>query len=175
VLPHRLPRLATALVAGIALLICSNAAAAAPPTPPGVQTAIDAQLAAHPGGTQVNATEISYNGGAVIITFAAPRTALAATTDCPSGSICVYDNLNYAYPRFRITSCGWYDLAAWDWNDRTESAYYNMSSGSAAFLDHGATASHDSDRILFTLSTSSRGKSSVYPYLNRVDHVSRPC
>lgn len=139
-----------------------------------VQAQIDAHLAAYPGGKQINATEVSYAGGTFVITFVRPAMSSLAA-DCPAGWFCFYDGLNYSYPRGKLASCGWQDLATWGWLDRTESAYYNMSSGSVDFINHGANPNHANDDVIFWVGVTKRGISDVYPYRNAADHVQRFC
>lgn len=175
--PHRLASLVVAIAAGIATIAAigtspasADALAASP-----VQAQINQHLAAYPGGKQINATEVSYAGGRFVITFARPAGASTlVTADCPWNWFCFYDNLDFGYPRGKLSDCGWQDLYWWGWQDRTESAYYNMPSGSVAFIDHAGGTGHSNDPTLFTLSTSKRSLAQV-PYPNRADHVNRSC
>jgi hypothetical protein len=171
-------RIPWSLVVGIgiaALLFCMPVGmASGAPGPVTVQQQIDAHLRAYPGGEQINANEISYNDGAFVITFTRPVGAFAAP-DCPSGYYCYYDGINYTYPRGRLASCAWQDLAWTGWNDRTESVHFNKASGAVSFLNHGSVPSHDSDRVLFTVNTSVRLRSDVAPYRNMADHVRPTC
>jgi hypothetical protein len=163
-------------VAGVALTVIALAmpSAAAPPSTTPLQAQINAHLAAYPGGTQIGATEISYADGKFIMTFVAAEKSTSAA-DCPSGWFCFYDQVNYGYPRGKLSSCGWQDLSWWGWQDRTESVHYNMSSGSVAFLNHWTAPDHSFDYILFSISTSSRTDNDVSPYRNMADHVYRYC
>ncbi|MFC7245304.1 peptidase inhibitor family I36 protein [Catellatospora aurea] len=177
-IPHRIARALAIAAATAALSVPPTAALAAAPEPT-LQHQIDGYLAAHPGGTQINATEISYSQGKFVVTFGTrPNRAAAAAgpvADCPSGWFCFWDQPDYAGLRGRLSSCGWQDLATWDWNDRTMSAYYAMGSGSAQFLNHAAgTSAHTRDTVLFTISTSKRGLRLV-PSPGMADHVNRIC
>ena len=164
-----------AVLAAVGLIIIAFAmpSAAEPPTTP-VQAQINAQLAAYPGGTQINATEISYANGKFIITFVPAGTSINAA-DCPSGWFCFYDQVNFGYPRGKLSDCGWQDLAWWGWQDRTESVHYNMSTGSVSFINHGSAADHSFDVTIFGVSTSVPTDNDVSPYRNQADHVYRFC
>jgi len=165
------------LLALLMVLLAATPAEAAPPPhpqPPTVQQQIDQQLIRAPGGVQINANEVSYAGGRFVITFVATaNTSVGA--DCPSGWFCFYDRVNYGYPRGKLSSCGWQDLAWWAWNDRTDSVHYNLSSGSVAFINHGSYADHSGDVVLFSVGASNRYLSDVAPYRNMADHVYRYC
>jgi hypothetical protein len=137
-----------------------------------IQRQVVAYLASHPGGRQINTTDIEYGNGAFIVSVvrAAPAVA-AATADCPSGWFCFYDNINFGYPRGKLSDCGFQDLGTWGWRNRTESVDYNMSSGSVTFINEtGAT-----DTSLFSVSTSRRTIADVTPYRNMADYVYRFC
>jgi hypothetical protein len=139
-----------------------------------VQRSIDAQLAAYPGGKQINATEVAYANGAFIITFARPVGVSATSSDCPSGWFCFYDHVSFGYPRGRLSDCGWQDLAWWGWQNRTESVAYNLSVGSTVFLGHGGT-DHSGDYRVFEVGTANRAIADVAPSRNDADHVYRIC
>lgn len=140
-----------------------------------LQTEINAYLAANPGGKQINATEISYSGGTFIVTLGR-TTSLSLVADCPAGWFCFYDATDYNGARGRLSSCGWQDLARWNWNDRVVSAYYNTQKGGYVdFLDHAAGYTvHTYDTKLFTISATSVGLRLV-PYPYRADHVNYHC
>ncbi|HEU4422904.1 MAG TPA: hypothetical protein VFR67_10280 [Pilimelia sp.] len=166
----RLRRCLPAVLALLALILPTSAAAAAPPSSDAVQRQVDAYLAAHPGGVQINRTEISYGDGAFVVTVVRPAGTFG-TPDCPGGWFCFYDRTNFNYPRGKLSDCGWQDLGWWGWRNRTESVHYNMSVGSVVFIDEtGAT-----DTKLFTASTTRRTIADVYPYRNRADYVFRYC
>ncbi|MFK3981847.1 hypothetical protein ACI2K4_15910 [Micromonospora sp. NPDC050397] len=163
----------TAIVAAVAALTPATAAPpdSAPPTP--VQREIDKHLAAYPGGEQTGPAEISYAGGAFRITFEPPN-GIMGTPNCDLGWFCFYDGVNYTYPRGQLSDCGWQDLAAWGWHDRTESVHFNASSGSVAYLNHSG-AGHAGDAHLFSSSTANRTDNDVSPWRNQADHVNRYC
>lgn len=165
------------------LLSTATAGAAAPAdTSAGraaaLQRQVDAYLAAHPGGKQINETEIAYGGGAFIVAVApapggsgaAGDVVTLASPDCPSGWFCFYDGVNFTYPRGRLSDCGWQDLGWWGWRNRTESAHSNTS-GTVYFL--GETG--DTDTIYFSVSPSRRSIADVSPNRNRADYVYRQC
>jgi hypothetical protein len=163
----------TATVAAL-VIVFSVAVTAAPAAGVAVQKQIDSHLRKYPGGKQINATEISYGDDALVMTFVRPAGVFAAA-DCPSGSFCYYDGINFNYPRVRTSTCAWQDLAWSGWHDRVESVHFNKSSGAVAFLNHGAVPSHSSDRVLFTVSTSVRVRADVNPYRNMADHIQPTC
>jgi len=139
------------------------------------QIAVNAQLAAAPGGKQISPTEVSYAGGAFVVTVVrTDNTSVGA--DCPPGWFCFYDRVNYGYPRGKLSSCGWQDLAWWAWNDRTESAHYNLSTGSVSFINHGMWTDHSDDRVVFSVGAGNRYLSDVGSgNRNIADHVYRFC
>jgi len=174
------PRYAT-LLAALALTLLGTALpspAPAQPAEPGddVQAQIDAQLKAFPGGVQTGPYEVSYDNGGFVITFARSDLATAGVADCPRGWFCFYDAVNFGYPRGKLSDCGWQDLARWGWSNRTESAQYNISSGSVAFIDHDEEYPyHEHDVALFGMGTTQPMIYDAYPYRNIADHVMRYC
>ncbi|WP_345535044.1 peptidase inhibitor family I36 protein [Phytohabitans rumicis] len=168
----RFSAMGTAIFAAL-VIVFSVAVPAAPAADGAVQKQIDSHLLKYPGGKQINATEISYGDGMLVMTFVRSAGIFAAA-DCPSGSFCYYDGINFNYPRVRTSTCAWQDLAWSGWHDRTESVHFNKA-GSVAFLNHGAVPSHTSDRVLFSLSASVRTKADVIPYRNMADHIQPTC
>lgn len=140
-----------------------------------LQAQITRYLADNPGGKQINGSEVSYEDGKFIVTFGVQAPSSGLVPDCPAGSFCFYDQPDYQGSRGRLSGCGWQDLAMWGWNDRIESAYYNMSSGSVDFINHVGPADHVGDLPLFSLSPTRRGLQTVHPYPNTADHVYRHC
>jgi ABC-type glycerol-3-phosphate transport system substrate-binding protein len=177
--PTRRParrNVSAALILALLLVGAPGAAHAGPSGDPAsadpIEQLIEAYLAAHPGGVRINETELAYDGGTFIVGVA-PSTGVAmfAAPDCPNGWYCFYDGTNYAYPRGRLSDCGWQDLGNWGWRNRIESAHYNLSYGNTTFLDEtGAT-----DTKLFVISTSARTIADVSPHRNRADYVYRAC
>ncbi len=157
-----------------ALLAMAPASAAASPARTATTDRVAAYLAAHPGGKVINANEISYGGGRFIVTVVGPS-ATAAWADCPASWFCFYEHTSYGYPRGKLQDCGWQDLAWWGWQDRVESAYYNLLNGSTSFIHHTPGTSHGQDYVIFTISVMRRGIPDVYPYRNMADYVYRSC
>ncbi|HCT76338.1 MAG TPA: hypothetical protein DGT23_07065 [Micromonosporaceae bacterium] len=163
-----------ALLAAAMVLANPGTAGQAAPAP-SIQAQIDAHLAAYPGGKQINATEVSYAAGGFVITFARTQPGITGIADCPSGWFCFYEHTNFGYPRGKLSSCGWQDLAWWGWHDRTEAVHYNQYGGSVVFISHTGPPDHSGDYGLFSVSPSRRTISDVYPYRNMADHVYRFC
>ncbi|MGN9808195.1 hypothetical protein ACTMSW_02390 [Micromonospora sp. BQ11] len=124
-------------------------------------------LAAHPGGTVLNDNEVSYHGGALVVTLRAP-VGTYGFADCPWGWFCFYEWPNYGYPRGKLSSCGWQNLATWQWQFRVESAHYNLGSGYVAFR-------YGYDTELFRVSASNRVRSDAAPWRNWANYVYRYC
>ena len=122
-------------------------------------------LAAHPGGTPLNDNEISYAGGALVVTLAAPP--MADALDCPAGWFCFYDRPGYGYPRGKLSSCGRQNLATWGWQYRTESAYYTPARGSVRF--------YYNNQLLYELTAGQPNKPDFWPYRNLANYVERVC
>lgn len=166
-----LRRFAAACAAGTTLLMLTTGAAIAVPAADStVQAKVDAWLAAYPGGRQISATDIAYDGGRFVVSLAPAGGLISAEPDCTAGWFCFYDGVNFTYPRGRLSDCGLQDLARWGWRNRTESAHYNMSTGSTAFINDAAT-----DTVLFTIGTSRRTIADVGSARNRADLVYRSC
>lgn len=140
----------------------ASAAVPAAPVSPGAA----AYLAAHPGGTVTGRDEISYDGGRFVVTITPPEHT-TAWVDCPSGWFCFYDRPDYGYPRGKLSSCGWQSLATYGWQDRVESAYYNLTRGSVQFFDYGAP--------LFSVGVGYRSIAYVGSSMNRATDVYRYC
>ncbi|WP_426514432.1 peptidase inhibitor family I36 protein [Dactylosporangium sp. McL0621] len=151
----------TPIVRILAVLALAGAAAGAAP----VAADAAAYLVVHPGGRLIGG-DIAYGGGAFVVTLhAPPRTD--ALIDCPSGWFCFYDRPDYGYPRGKLSDCGWQSLAWWGWQDRVESAYYNLSRGSVQFLDGGTG--------LFQIGTAARAIGDAGSGRNRATDVYRYC
>jgi hypothetical protein len=163
-------RRAIAVAAALVLLLAAPVRPAA--ADPGGLSA-DEYLAKYPGGTKISSTEVSYSNGAFIVTTRRSA-AILVGPDCPSGWFCFYDGVNYGYPRGRLSSCGWQDLAWWAWNDRTESVHYNLNSGTVWFINHVGSG-HSGDFNVFDVGVGRRTRSDVAPYRNIADHVNRIC
>ncbi|MFG1609581.1 peptidase inhibitor family I36 protein [Actinoplanes sp. NPDC049265] len=135
-----------------------------------LQAQIDRQLQVVPGGEQTAVNEVSYGGGRFVVTYARPGATQLEAPDCPSGSFCFYDSLNFVYPRGRLSDYGWQDLATWNWQDRTESVH-NMTNTGVVFQNH-TSGGHGNDQVLFCQRALSADPN-VYPYANVADHVHR--
>jgi hypothetical protein len=160
------------MAAAMAILLHLNAPAqAAAEISADVQVQIDAHLAAYPGGTQISPTEISYGGGAFIMTFERPKISIEGSPDCPRGWFCFYDYVNYGYPRGKLSDCGKQDLGTWGWRNRTESVHHNQSSGSVVFIDLRGGLEY----YMFSVSPSKRTIGDVYGFRNLADLVLRFC
>jgi len=95
-------------------------------------------LARHPGGRLVNAYEVSYGGGAFVVTLRSPAKADAAP-DCPANWFCFWDETSYNGYRGKLSSCGFQSLVPYYWDYRVASAYYNLGQGAVQFRN-GSTA-----------------------------------
>src|SRR5688500_8971537 len=145
----------------LTLLLPSTPATAGPPN-----SAVLAYLVANPGGVPLGDNEISYAGGRFVVTLTRPANALAGA-DCPSGWFCFYDRPSFGYPRGRLSDCGSQDLSIWNWQYRTESAHYNITSGRTVFL-YNSTA-------LFEVGSGNRTRADAAPYRNWANRVHRYC
>jgi hypothetical protein len=145
-----------------------------------LQAQIDAHLARAPGGVQINENEISYDGGRFIMTFAKPGQQVGtdptvqASSDCTFAWYCFYDGINFTYPRGRFSDCGWQDMSAWGWHDRTESVAQNLLGTWIQYLNH-TTGGHGNDVHLFFTDTLFEEIPDVAPYRNMADHGVRHC
>ena len=151
------------------LLVVVSAPAPAPAAPPGRAVAgrlLANYLASHPGGTVLNDNEISYGGGAFVVTLRAPAGTFGVA-DCPWGWYCFYEWPNYGYPRGRLSSCGRQNLATWQWQFRVESAHYNLGTGHVTFYYYGDA--------LFRVGVGSRMRTDAYPDRNWANYVDRYC
>ncbi|MFC6017154.1 hypothetical protein ACFP2T_13180 [Plantactinospora solaniradicis] len=166
-IPRRCFAALSSLVVVVAVAIPATPAASSSVRPAGAQKVISEYLSAHPGGVVINDNEISYDGGRFIVTLTRPAHTRAAVADCPLGWFCFYDRTGYGYPRGRLSDCGRQNLATWGWQLRVESAHYNLSSGSVAFLYSGSR--------LFSVGAAARALGDVAPYRNWATHVDRYC
>lgn len=150
-----------------------------------LQQQVRTQLKLYPGGVQTAHNEISYNEGRFVITFAEPRNTTDARTvgilgspDCPSGWFCFYDNLNYGYPRGKLSDCGAQDLSPYNWGDRTESMHNNTSSEVSYWNHigafHGYFSIEPPDDPVSYLDPGSYENTNSEDR-NKVDHVLRLC
>ena len=119
------------------LVLLGIATVAAPAAAAPVSAGAAAYLAAHPGGKLVGANDISYDDGRFVVTIAPPEHT-TAYVDCPKGWFCFYDRPDFGYPRGKLSSCYGQSLTTYGWQDRVESAYYNLDRGYVWFFDYGA-------------------------------------
>ena len=144
-------------------------------TPAQLQRQVDLQLKLAPGGRQTAANEVSYAGRRFVVTFAEPGAVkLAAAADCPSGWFCFYDNVNFGYPRGKLSSPDWQDLSWWGWQDRTESTHNNTGKN-VTYLGHydaGNTGNGHRLDVPFWVDAPYSARASVSPR-NAADHVNR--
>lgn len=125
-----------------------------------------AYLARHPGGQLLNSHEVSYDDGAFVVTLG-PDNGVAAAPDCPSGWFCFWDGTSYSGPRGKLSSCGWQNLATYDWEYRVASAYYNLDRGAVQFR-YGNTG-------LFQVGVSARSIPNAGAYKDLATTVYRYC
>jgi hypothetical protein len=157
------------------------AAPVAVPAQPGVkiqdiQDLIDEHLLLYPGAVQTGLFQITYSNPTFVMDWLPIDLGINGLPDCPSGWFCFYTYTNYGYPRGKLSSCGWQDLAQWGWQNRVESAHYHMSSGSVSFINHASGEStHNFDVYAFGVGTSQTTLADSYPYRNTADHVQRYC
>ncbi|BCB91317.1 peptidase inhibitor family I36 protein [Phytohabitans suffuscus] len=171
----RIAALTGAVAAGLVAASTAPPANAVPPGDP-IQQQINDHVRKYPGGTRIGNTQVSYDKGALVLNFdERPPSAAAAPSSCPKERVCLYTGASYGGQRADLNVCGWYDLAARGWHDRTWSVYYNKARGEMAFDNHGAVPSHASDTFLFGVGSSRRAAPSLGSYGGRADHVRPVC
>ena len=164
----------SALIVAVAVMVAAPTVPATAAAYPELNAATAAYLATHPGGVPLDSNEISYSGGTFVVTVTPPL-GPSFYPDCPAGWFCFYQYTYYGYPRGRLSSCGWQDLATWGWQNRVESAYYNLLNGATSFIQHSPGTSHIQDYTLFTIGVGLRGIVDVAPYRQMADYVYRYC
>ncbi|GII59816.1 hypothetical protein Pth03_82050 [Planotetraspora thailandica] len=80
------------------------------------------QMKIAPGGKQTSINEVSYNNGKFVVTYALPGQRALGVADCPAGWFCFYQDINFGYPRGKLSDCGWQDLRTYGWGNRISSA-----------------------------------------------------
>ncbi|MEV0648934.1 hypothetical protein AB0I28_27145 [Phytomonospora sp. NPDC050363] len=132
---------AAIVIAGITVVGGQPAAAAEPETGSSVQAQIDAVLAQHPDGKQINTNQIAWENGTVILTIPMDGQRAAygpgeqgvrkdGRPDCPYYWTCVYKDENYNDRRLQFSHCGYIqDLGGYGFNDQTTSWHNNQSGG----------------------------------------------
>jgi len=97
-------RLAVVMAAAIVLVgLGAVPASAVTQGEGGLQAQIDAALVGHPGGVQISATTISWDGGAMLLTF--PSATSRAVGACATGSYCAFSAINYTGTKLTFTGC----------------------------------------------------------------------
>ncbi|MEN3537848.1 peptidase inhibitor family I36 protein [Microbispora sp. ZYX-F-249] len=136
------------------------------------------QLKIAPGGIQTSRNEVSYDNGRFVVTYALPQQVAAGTADCPSGWFCFYDGANFGYPRGKLSSCWWQDLATYGWSDRTSSVD-NGDTNAIGYINHddgGNPANgHSDDDPLFWDQWNESIAYLAPDHNNKADHVYRYC
>ena len=94
------PILATAALIALAILAPTSAHA----TGDTLQDRVDQVLEDYPGGTQIGAGEISWNGGEIVLTLAG-GVSLASVGSCATGSFCAYTGTSLSGTRISFTNC----------------------------------------------------------------------
>jgi len=93
----------TFAVASVLLILGAAPVSAVSSADAGIQARIDEVLAEFPGGTQISATTVSWDGGAILLTFPSPNTR--AIGSCATGSYCAYSSTNFSGTRLAFTGC----------------------------------------------------------------------
>ncbi|MFG2037237.1 hypothetical protein [Dactylosporangium sp. NPDC048998] len=108
-------KLAGVLAAATALLaVSAGAASAAPAGNAALQQRVDSVLAAIPGGTQVSATEIRYDG--LTVKFSTQSTATVSKETSSLALTCAYGHLCFTVngnTNFDFVACKTWDLTNW--------------------------------------------------------------
>lgn len=103
---RKLTATATGALAAALLLLATPLAASADPDPD-LQHRTDAVIEEF-GGTQTGPGEVTWDGGAVVLTLAADDArgpGTLAVGSCPSGSYCAYSLAGYFGSRLTFTTC----------------------------------------------------------------------
>lgn len=102
------PFLATATLILAALIAAVNspsgAYASTSDDSASVQERIDEAMKVRPGGTQISATEVSWEDGAVILTVDDGASSRAIGS-CATGAFCAWDGANLTGSKLSFTSC----------------------------------------------------------------------
>ncbi|WP_344053944.1 peptidase inhibitor family I36 protein, partial [Planotetraspora silvatica] len=129
------------------------------------------QMKIAPGGKQTSLNEVSYDNGKFVVTYALPGQQVAlGVADCPSGWFCFYENINFGYPRGKLSSCGRQDLATWGWRDRISS----VDNSTTSSVDYWEALNWETDLYLFT-NYNPGPLSYLYDFNDRADVVFRNC
>ncbi|MFC5187616.1 peptidase inhibitor family I36 protein [Actinomadura harenae] len=134
--PRTLTRtLPLALIASTAILTGTSTAFAATPTPgtpDSIQTEINDQLRAHPGGVQTGPNEITYKNGKVILSIPSNPTVVDT---CASGAYCFFDGPDFTGRMLTFRDCGgWQYLTDYGFGNKT-SSWTNLSKNTVKVYD----------------------------------------
>ena len=95
----------------VTLLLSAAPASAATFSDDELQDRVDAVIAEY-GGVQTGENEVSWDGGAIVLTIAAgdgsaTRSDMSAQAvgDCPTWSFCAYSGYSYSGSRLQFTAC----------------------------------------------------------------------
>ncbi len=98
-----------AVLTGLALAIAAPAAANADPLSgsDALQQRVDAVLAKFPGGTQIAPNEVSWDGGATILTRAGDGTGIHPDSvgSCATGDYCAYSGSGLSGSKISFSAC----------------------------------------------------------------------
>lgn len=109
-----IPLAIASIAAALTLLATPSIAAADTGDDDSMQQRIDAVLEAHPDGVQIDANEVSFDGGKIVLTLAAtPTSSLSALIgvqplsvgSCASGYYCVWSSTNYGGNKLSLSGC----------------------------------------------------------------------
>jgi hypothetical protein len=71
---------------------------------PSAQAQIDAVIAEH-GGKQISATQVAWQGGAVVLDVAAPDVGMIAVEGCANNAYCFYQHQNFGGRKLTFRDC----------------------------------------------------------------------
>lgn len=129
------------------------------------------QLKIAPGGKQTSPNEVSYDNGKFVVTYALPEQVALGVADCPSGWFCFYQDINFGYPRGKLSDCGTQDLAPYGWRDRISSAD-NSTTNSVEYWEY---LNYETTLYLFTNYNPGAISYVGDDYNDRADIVHRNC
>jgi hypothetical protein len=125
-----------------------------------LRAAIAEQLRYNPAGKVIDANQISYDHGAMVVTLAVPGEVSPDLT-CSSGYVCFYQKPGLKENGFEMqpahyTQHVWYSLSTWypyallgsvrnDWSNRTFIGQNKDQSSALCYPAHGGKGSPDTD------------------------------
>lgn len=102
---------AAAVAAAAAVVVLCVAGPATAKATTGTDAAVTAFLAAHPDARRAGTHQVSWDGGAVVMTFpdrsSGARDLRAASTGCAAGWSCLYEHSDYGGRRLQFRDCGY--------------------------------------------------------------------